>query len=357
MNELAKSGIKHMNAEEILKTTPVVDAHFDLLADVLYLRRQGETRVIENKFLPGLRAGNVKVIVAAIFIETIFVPHQATELALEQIDCLHQEIAESPGMFRLCTSYPEIEAAIERGELAFLLSLEGAEPVSTNLALLRTFHRLGVRLFGLAWGRRNAACEGSTLVGEPNASAGGLSNFGKELVQEAGRLGILLDLSHLNDLGIQDIAKLTDSVLFASHSNSRIINPIERNVSDEIIRLIAARGGVIGVNAVNTICAANELDATVEMLVKHMEHIREVAGVEHVGLGLDFFEGLNLFAPVLPPQKMKRRIHDVIQGHAALPELVTVMLQRGWRADDIRAVLGGNFLRIFRKVLNNHSNR
>lgn len=340
-----------MNAAEILKSTPVVDAHFDLLADVLYLRRQGQKRVIADKFLPGLKAGNVNVVVAALFIETLFVPQQATELALEQIDGLHQEMAETPGLFCLCTNYAEIEAAISRGEIAFLLSLEGAEPIGTNLALLHTFHRLGVRFLGSAWGRRNAACEGSTLVGEPNASAGGLSNFGKELVQEAERLGMLLDLSHLNDLGVQDMASITHSVLFASHSNTRLLNPMERNLSDEIIRLIASRGGVIGINALNTICAAEEKDATAEMLVLHMEHIRDVAGVQQVGLGLDFFGGLNLFAPVLSPQKMKRPIRDVINGHTALPKLVTVMVQRGWPVEDIRAVLGGNFLQMYRENL------
>ena len=340
-----------MNAEEILKTVPVVDAHFDLLADVLYLRRQGQVRVIETKFLPGLRQGNVQVVVCAIFIETMFVPNLALEMALEQIDGLHREIAESPGEFCLCTSHAEIAAAHERGEIAFLLSLEGAEPIGTNLSLLHTFHRLGVRMLGPAWGRRNLACEGSTLVAEPNPSAGGLSNFGRELVQEAERLGMLIDLSHLNDAGVRDVASLTRSVLFASHSNTRALNPMERNVSDDIIRLIASRGGVIGVNALNTICAGDEKDATPEMLVRHMEHIRAVAGIRHIGLGLDFFGGMNLFAPVLPPQKMKRLICDVMDGQGALPELVSVMLDRGWSVDEIQAVFGNNFMHMYRENL------
>jgi membrane dipeptidase len=340
-----------MNADKILKEVPVVEAHSDLLADVLYLRRQGQTRVIETKFLPGFRAGNVKIVVCAIFIETMFVPGQALEMALEQIDGLHQEMIESPGLFCLCTNYADIEAALERGEVAFLLSLEGAEPVGTNLSLLHTFHRLGVRMIGPAWGRRNLACEGSTLVAEPNPSAGGLSNFGRDLVRESERLGLLIDLSHLNDAGVRDVADLTRCVLFASHSNTRALNPMERNVSDDIIRLIASRGGVIGMNAVNTICAEEETEATSEMLVRHMEHVRDVAGVQHIGLGLDFFGGMNLFAPVLPPQKMKRAIRDVIQGHAALPELVTVMQQRGWLPEEIQAVLGNNFLRMYRENL------
>ncbi len=338
-------------AIELIQSTPVVDAHSDFLADVLYLRRQGYTRVIENKFIPEFRAGGVRVVVAAIFIETIFVPQMATELALEQIDCLHQEMLESPGLFSLCTTYAEIEVAVQRGEIAVLLSLEGAEPVGMNLSLLRTFYRLGVRMFGLAWGRRNAACEGSTLVGESNASAGGLSNFGRELIREMDRLGILIDLSHINDLGVKDIASMTSSLLFASHSNARALNSIERNVSDEIIRLIASRQGVIGINEVNIICADTDDKATPEMLVHHMEYIRSVAGIESIGLGLDFFSQMHLFAPVLPLQKMKRPIQDILPGYEGLVEVVAIMLDRGWSAGDIRAVLSGNFLRMYRNHL------
>lgn len=341
-----------MIAKDLLLSVPVIDAHSDLLADVLSLRRQGQSRVIERKFYPALRAGNVRVVVAAIFIETLFIPHLATELALEQIDGLHQEMRESPGLFCLCSSYAEIEAALQRGEIAFLLSLEGAEPIGNNLALLRTFHRLGVRLLGPAWGRRNAVCEGSTLVAEPNPSAGGLSNFGKACLREAAQLGMLIDLSHLNDAGVHDVAEITNGLLFASHSNTRALNPMERNLSDEIIQLIASRGGVIGANAVNTICAADEEDANLDQLIRHMEHIRNLVGVQHIGLGLDFFEGMNLFAPVLPPDKMKRPIHDVLAGHAALPQLVEQLQARGWSDEDIQAVLGGNWLRMLQNALN-----
>lgn len=340
-----------MNLQELLEKSVVVDAHSDFLSDVLFLRRSGAIQVIENKYLPALRAGNVKVVVAAIFIESLFVPAQAMEMAFEQIDCLHQEMAESPGKFCLCTTYEQIQEAMAHDQLAILLSMEGVEPIGQNLSLLRTFHRLGVRLMGPAWGRRNAACEGSTLVDEPNSWAGGLSNFGKELILEAERLGILIDLSHINDMGYRNICQVTNSTLFASHSNCRDLNPMERNVSDEIIRTIAARGGVIGINSVNTICAEKEEDATLEMLVRHMEHIRDIAGIDVIGLGLDMVDGMNFYEPLLPSKKMKRKIQDIVKGYKDIPALVQCMLDRGWNNSEIQAVLGGNFLRMYQMSL------
>jgi membrane dipeptidase len=336
-----------MNLQEI----PVVDAHFDMLADVLYLRRQGERNVIHNHFMPGFSAGGVNVVVAAIFIETLFVPHQALEMALEQIECLHQEMKENPGEFRLCRTYQEIEAAMAADEVAILLSLEGAAPINGNLSMLGIFRQLGVRLLGPAWARRNAACDGSTLVDDDMSSAGGLTPFGVELVKEAHHLGMILDVSHLNDKGVIDLFKVCEGPVIASHSDTRVLHPIERNLPDEIIQEIGLRGGVIGVNGVSTICGKDDADATPEFLIQHMEHLKKLAGIDVVGIGMDFFEGMHLFAPVLPPEKMTRNIYDVVKGHGELPTLAELMAKMGWSRTEINAVMGGNFLHVFSTML------
>jgi membrane dipeptidase len=362
-----------MNLQEI----PVVDAHFDMLADVLYLRRQGERNVIHNHFMPGFSAGGVNVVVAAIFIETLFVPHQALEMALEQIECLHQEMKENPGEFRLCRTYQEIEAAMAADEVAILLSLEGAAPINGNLSMLGIFRQLGVRLLGPAWARRNAACDGSTLVDDDMSSAGGLTPFGVELVKEAQHLGMILDVSHLNDKdlfgvelvkeaqhlgmildvshlndkGVIDLFKVCEGPVIASHSDTRVLHPIERNLPDEIIQEIGLRGGVIGVNGVSTICGKDDADATPEFLIQHMEHLKKLAGIDVVGIGMDFFEGMHLFAPVLPPEKMTRNIYDVVKGHGELPMLAELMAKMGWSRTEINAVMGGNFLHVFSTML------
>jgi membrane dipeptidase len=322
-----------------------------MLADVLFLRRQGERNVIHNQYMPGFNAGGVNVVVCAIFIETLFVPHQALEMALEQIDCLHQEMKENPGEFRLCRTYQEIKAAMSAGEVAILLSLEGAAPLNGNLSMLGIFHQLGVRLLGPAWARRNAACDGSTLVDDDLSSAGGLTPFGVEMVKEAQHLGMILDVSHLNDKGVADLFKACSGPVIASHSNTRALHNIERNLPDEIIQEIGLRGGVIGVNGVSTICGETDLDATSEFLIQHMDHLKMVAGGDTVGIGMDFFEGMHLFAPVLPPEKMTRQIFDVVKGHAALPELAGLMIRTGWTQEEIKAVLGGNFLQLFSLLL------
>ena len=329
----------------------VVDAHSDFLCDVLYRRRLGETKVLERLYLPQYRACGLRVVVAAIYLETLFVPHMALETALEMIACLIKEIEESPGLFRLCRTVRDLDEALEKGQIAILLSLEGAEPLGGNLNLLRVFFELGVRLMGLTWARRNAAADGATMAFGGARSKAGLTAFGRELVAEAGRLGITIDVSHLNDAGFTDLAVITGKPLFASHSNARALADKERNISDDFIRHIAARGGVIGVNTVNTLLAQDDSDATLERVIGHIVHIAGIAGRGKVGLGLDFCEHLPEYMPPLPLKPGERRIIDIIPGYGEVGRLWDGLADRGFASADIDGIAGENFLRFFRSVL------
>ena len=329
----------------------LVDAHSDFLCDVYDRRRRGETRVMERLYLPTWRAGHLRVVVAAIYLETFLVPHLALETALEMIDGLNLEIEESPGLFALCRTAAQLDRALEQGRVAVLLSLEGAEPIGTNLSLLRTLHALGVRLMGLTWSRRNAAADGAATALGGRRSPAGLTAFGRELVAEAVRLGMAVDISHLNDAGMADLLTLGVPRLFASHSNARALLDKERNIPDDWIRSLAARGGVIGINGVNTLTAADDADATVERVADHVEHIAAVAGRAHVGLGLDFCADLPEFGPQRPLQPGERAIMDILGDHAGVSALLQELKARGWPESDIRNVAGENFLRFFRTAL------
>lgn len=329
----------------------LVDAHFDVLCDVLYRRRQGETRVLERLYLPSFRAGNLRAVILAIFLENFFVPHMALEVALEMIDGLRREMEESPGLFALCRTAAELDAALAKGRIALLLSLEGAEPVGTNLSLLRTFYELGVRLMGLTWARRNAAADGAAMKAGGRRSPAGLTSFGRDLVTEAARLGMALDFSHLNDAGAADVLTLGVPRIFASHSSTRALLDKERNIPDELIRAIAARKGVIGCNAINTLIAADDADATVERVADHIEHIAAIAGRGLVGLGLDFCANLPEFGPQKPLQPGERVLIDILGDHGGVIALWDTLRQRGWPQEDIDALAGGNFLTFLRSAL------
>jgi len=156
----------------------VIDGHFDLLMEVQIRRAKGHTKVIENEFYPRFIEGGVHSIIAAIFIDTQFLPEMALRKALSQISALHEEVKESPDKLMICYCAEDMKQAKKDGKIGFLLSLEGAEPIGTDLSLLRVFYELGVRNLGLVWSRRNAVGDGSFFQPVRVGTRGGITNFG-----------------------------------------------------------------------------------------------------------------------------------------------------------------------------------
>ena len=160
----------------------IIDGHYDILMDVAARRKKGERQVIRRRYYPAFQKGGVTGIVASIFVDSQYLPYGALSVAMEQISALHCEIEETPDLLMLCTSADDFLRAAETGRIGFLLSFEGAEPVSSCL-LLHGFYAAGVRGLGLAWSRRNAAADGCDFSG--SLKKGGLTEFGRELVKEA----------------------------------------------------------------------------------------------------------------------------------------------------------------------------
>ncbi len=324
-----------------------LDAHFDLTYDVANRRERGEIKVIESLYLPHFKAGEFNLIVSAIFINDLFLPEMGLRKALDQISYLHEEIAETPGKFRICRSSAEAYAAQAAGELAIFLSLEGADPIQNDLRLLRIFYELGVRGLGLVWSRRNYAGDGAFFVDTREGRKGGLTPFGIELIEAAEALGMFIDVSHLNDEGFWDVINVATQPIIASHSNCRALAGSMRNLTDDQIRAIAANGGVIGMNALNVFIRDNELNVTVAHFVDHVDHIVKLVGLNHVGLGFDLCDSHLDFLQMVPSIES----HDVIDTHAELGEFTAELLRRGYADDAIIAILGGNFMRVFSEIL------
>jgi len=342
MNESLAERAKRLQTESF-----VLDAHFDLTYDVNNLRDRGHSRVIAEKHLPELKAGGFDLVVSAIFINNIFLPEMGLRKALDQISCLHEEMNESPGQFRLCRTTVEAMAARDAGELAIFLSLEGADPLQDDIRLLRIFYELGVRLLGLVWSRRNAAADGAFFSSRQEGKKGGLTPFGVELVQAAEQLGMVIDLSHLNDEGFWDVMEVARKPLIVSHSNCRALAGTMRNLTDAQIKAVAAKGGVIGMNSVNVFIRDNGDNVTIADFVDHVDHIANLCGIEHVGLGFDLCDSFaNHFNMVemLPTR-------DVVKGHSGALEFTEELARRGYSDAEIRGVLGENFLRVYRQIL------
>ncbi|WP_051575212.1 dipeptidase [Sporolactobacillus terrae] len=327
----------------------VLDAHFDLLMEVDLRRKLGYRKVIETDFLPDLRAGGVSALVCSLFIESEYLPEMGLKMALDQISALYSEIEESPDKLQLCTTYDAVLDAHAHNKLAILLSLEGVDPLTNDLGLLQIFYQLGVRFVGLTWSRRNFAADGSHFKAVDEGRQGGLTEFGVKLVEEAARLKMIIDVSHLNDAGLVDVLERSRCPIIASHSNARALASSMRNLTDDQIRELAARGAVIGMNGFNAFVSDRYEDGDVAHLIDHLDYMVNLVGIDHVGVGLDICTFLTELP--LKPAGHTRESFDVIPGHKHLPLFTEELIRRGYSDEAIGLILGGNFLKLYQQLL------
>src|ERR1700722_4877109 len=224
----------------------IVDMHFDLLMD-LYEKRNYPGALVLH-YLPEFEAGCIGVLGVAIYIEDRYLPEMGLRVALDQIARLYAEVEQSD-RFAICKSFEQIKQARGANKIALIITMEGVEPLGDDINLLRAFYELGLRAVGLTHARRNAAGAGGIFAAS-GSSNDGLTAFGRDLVRECERLGIVIDLAHINPKGFEEIVGLTTKPLIVSHTNARKFYDIERNISDDQIKLIGGRGGVIGLNAI-----------------------------------------------------------------------------------------------------------
>lgn len=324
----AESGANRLHAEAI-----VIDTHCDTLGRVLEGQWRLGERAAEGQFdLVRAREGGLTAEVMA-----TFVSHQRygdpLRQSIEFIDALHREIEANPTSARVATTGQDVRTAKRDGAVALILGMEGAEGLGGSVAALRAFHGLGLRVLGLTWNRRNEAADG---VGElPNA--GGLSAFGRDLVRECDRLGILLDLSHLAPDGVADVIALAERPVVATHANAYAVHPHPRNLTDAQLESIAATGGVVGVVPVPPFLGHFDERAPLSALLLHLDHLVSVMGDDHVGIGMDF-DGVGSMRT------------DGIEDVSMLPAFTEAMLDHGFAPERIVKILGLNFLRVFDEV-------
>lgn len=330
-----------------MKNSLTIDAHFDLLMDVSAQRGFGKRKVIEENYLPSIQKGKVDTIVVAIFVENSYLPEMGLRKALQQISALHAEVSESPDKMTICKNVNQLTEAKKNGKVGFILSLEGVEPLYDDLSLLQIFYKLGVRLVGLTHSRRNFAADGSYYSPVREGRKGGLTEFGVRLVEEAERLGMIIDVSHINDEGFWDVIQVAKKPVIASHSNSRTLANTMRNLNDDQIKAIAATNGVIGMNGVNFFISDSDESATLEGLIYHIDYIKKLVGVEHIGIGLDISE--KFISPELLTM-MPRKPFDAIKEHTYFPQIREGLIKHGYTEREIELIMGKNFLRVFQDV-------
>ena len=328
----------------------IVDFHFDLLID-LYEKRDRPGGLVSH-FLPEFEAGGIGVLGVAIYVEDRYLPEMGLRVALDQVARLYAEV-EQTDRFTICKTFAGIEKARTANKIALVITMEGVEPLGEDLNLLRAFYELGLRSVGLTHARRNAAGSGG-LFKPSGSSRNGLTNFGRDVVPECERLGILIDLAHINPRGFEDIVELTTKPLIVSHTNPRKFYDIERNINDEQIKIVGQRGGVVGVNAI--LVSPDAESSTVDRYVDHIEHVIGLIGTDGVGIGFDFCEYLFGQLPEnvrteLAAKLTKPHFIPDLTNHSHARNLTRKLIERGFSDEEIEKVLRGNWLRIFKQIL------
>jgi membrane dipeptidase len=329
----------------------ILDAHNDYALAMAKRRRDGIYDSLRTYWLPRFRDGGVNVVVSPVYIGSAYLPEGALRQAIEVIDGLFIEIEDNHDDIELARSFADIERITAAGKVAAILAFEGAEPLGQDLAALRLFYQVGLRMLSFTWMRRTAFGDGTW----ENETRGGLSRLGREAVREMNRLGIIVDVSHASDQTTWDILETSVKPVIASHSNARAVRDHLRNVTDEMIRAIAASGGVVGVVAVSRF--VTDGTPTLAKWVDHIEHIAGVAGIDHVGIGADFAHHLY---EIGASQEIVAWRPEGAVSHVPfmemlnpddLPGLTAELRRRGFCEADLAKIYHENFLRVMREVL------
>ena len=360
----------------LLGRHPVLDGHNDLLWEARTLVGYDFDQLVvgaggtpTHTDLPRMRRGGLGAQFWSVFVPASLAGDAAVSATLEQVDAGHQMVARYADELAFARTSDDVRAAWARGRIASLLGAEGGHSINSSLATLRMLHVLGVRYLTLTHNSNVPWADSATDV----AVHGGLSAFGVEVVREMNRLGMLVDLSHVSADTMRDALKVSEVPVIFSHSSARAVCDVPRNVPDDVLTTLRANNGVCMVTFVpefvsptvaewrsEAAAAAAEVgvkatdyeafraftrdyrlehpkpSASLEDVVAHCEHVREVAGIDHIGLGGDY-DGTETY-PV--------GLEDV----SGYPRLLTALAERGWSDADLVKLAGGNVLRVMREV-------
>lgn len=329
-----------------MKTVSVADMHCDTISVIQLMRREGKNVNLRSNDmhvdLEKLKKGGYLLQTFAIF--TDLEEGDPLEAGLEQADIFYQEMEANRDLIAPVTTVAQAERNQAEGKLSALLSIEGGGLCRGNISLLRDFYRLGVRMMTLLWNHENELGYPQTPRGrQKRFGAGGgrgLKEAGIAFLAEMERLGMIIDVSHLSDDGFYDVLHHTTRPFVASHSNARSLSPHLRNLTDEMLRALADRGGVAGANFCNLFLSPDGTDSlavsTNEAIVRQIRHMVDVAGMDSVGLGTDY-DGIVCALEMENCSMLQRLAQDLERD--------------GFTAGQIEGIFYQNVLRVYREIL------
>src|SRR5579863_6125837 len=386
MHVFAQTSAVSPKARAIHDSAIVIDTHADTpqrFLDGNFDIGSTDPKDIGHISLNKARAGNLGAEFFSIWVDPETNQGHFAQHTLDLIDSVYEQAARHPNRMMMAFSTDDIDLAHKQKKLAALMGIEGGHSIENDIHLLRDFYRLGVRYMTLSWSNTNEWADSSGDIDDPKIQHhNGLTDFGKQVVLEMNRLGMMVDISHVADKTFWDAIATTKAPVIASHSSARALTSAPRNMTDEMLQAVAKNDGVVQVNFFNGFIDESFLNAAkdqseaqaaavaaylaqrkaegkpvnyievdrierewlaklprspLKSLIDHMDHIAKVAGVDHVGLGSDF-DGVSGATP------------QGIDSAADLPKITQALLDRGYSAADIKKILGGNLLRVFGEV-------
>jgi membrane dipeptidase len=364
-------------AAELHKSVPLIDGHNDLPWQYRETVDRKFSKLDVSKPQPQLmtdiarlREGGVGAQFWSVYVPSDFEGADAVPATLEQIDVVYELVRLHPDAFELALTTDDVERVFRSGKIASLIGMEGGHSISNSLATLRMFHRLGARYMTLTHSRNTSWADSAT----DDPIAGGLTEFGREVVREMNWLGMLVDLSHVSPETMHDALDTAAAPVIFSHSSARALCDHPRNVPDDVLKRLPENGGVVMVTFVPSFVSTAVMEhgerreaeekrlralpgstseavggalrswdasnpaprATLAQVADHIDHIRRVAGVDHLGLGSDF-DGIT-------------SVPEGLEDVSKFPALTRELLSRGYSDEDVQKVLGRNLLRVMRAV-------
>jgi membrane dipeptidase len=373
-------------AHAIHDSAIVIDTHADTpqrFLDENFDIGSTDPKDIGHISLDKARAGNLGAEFFSIWVDPETNQGHFAKHTLDLIDSVYEQAARHPDGMMMAFSTDDIERAHKQKKLAALMGIEGGHSIENDIHVLRDFYRLGVRYMTLSWSNTNEWADSSGDIDDPKIQHhNGLTDFGKQVVLEMNRLGMIVDISHVADKTFWDAIATSKAPVIASHSSARALTNAPRNMTDDMLRAVAKNGGVVDVNFFSGFLDQKYWDASKAQaeaqnaaihdyleklkaqgkqvtysdedritrqwmakiprppftaLIDHIDHIAKIAGTDHVGLGSDF-DGVAGATP------------QGIDSAADLPKITQALLDRGYSSADIRKILGGNVLRVFKEV-------
>ena len=365
------------HARRLHREVPLIDGHNDYPWELRTRAKRDFKDLDISKSQPAvmtdiarLRAGGVGAQFWSVYVPVELTGQSAVTATLEEIDTVHRLVRRYPETFELALTADDIERIFHAGKIASLIGMEGGHSIDNSIAALRMFYRLGARYMTLTHAKNTAWADSAT----DDPKFGGLTPFGEEIVREMNWLGMLVDLSHVSPETMDDAIRVSAAPVIFSHSSARAVNDVPRNVPDNILQLLPKNGGVVMVTFVPgflspKVAAWNKLQtaeqtrlaqqypndqaavtrgvdawtkanpaprAVVSDAADHVDHIRKVAGIDHIGLGGDF-DGIT-------------SVPEGLEDVSKYPALTAELLRRGYTDDDIKKILGLNVLRVMREA-------